>query len=62
MDSNPRDDKTRETKCKFKPVKECGLVEGIKCCRYIESGKTSNFARVYVFEDVVCKFEQGSFS
>ena len=59
---NPRDDKTRETECMFEPVKERGVVKSIKCCSHIESGKNSNFARVYVFKDVVCKFEQGSFS
>ena len=45
----------------FESVKERGVVKSIKCRRHIESGKNSNFARVYVFEDVVCKFEQGSF-
>ena len=46
----------------FEPVKEGGVVKSIKCRRHVESGKNSNFARVYVFEDVVRKFEQGSFS
>ena len=48
-DLNPRDDKTRETKCMFEPMTERGVVKSIKCCRHIESGKNSNFARVYVF-------------
>ena len=46
----------------FEPMKERGVVESIECRRHIESSKNSKFARVYVFEDVVCKFEQGSFS
>ena len=59
---NPGDDKTRETKCMFEPVKERGVFESIECRRQIESSKNGEFARVYVFEDVVCEFEQGSFS
>ena len=46
----------------FEPVNERGVVKSIKCRRHIESGKNSNFDKVYVFEDVVCKLEQGSFS
>ena len=45
----------------FEPVKEGGVVKSIKCRRHVESGKNSNFARVYVFEDVIRKFEQGQF-
>ena len=46
----------------FKPVKECGVVKSIKSCRHIESSENSNFARVYIFQNIVCKFEQSSFS
>ena len=45
----------------FKPVKECGVVKSIKSCRHIESSENSNIARVDIFQDVVCKFEQSSF-
>ena len=44
----------------LKPVKKCGVVESIKGCGHIESRKNSDFARVYSFQDVICKFEQSS--
>ena len=45
----------------FKPVEECGVVKSNKSCRHIERSENSIFARGYIFQDVVCKFEQSSF-
>ena len=53
---NPRDDKT-EKKCEGAWFG----VKSIKRCRHIESSETSNFPRVDIFKDVVCKFEQRRF-
>ena len=46
----------------LKSVEKCGMVEGIKCSRHVESSQNCDFSRVNGFHGIICEFEQSGLS